>query len=80
MFDYWPYLAAFFGMFFTDIFYTYYLKAIYEERAIAASNWAVVVYFIASFLIIGYTTDHWIILPAILGAWLGTFVGLKIKK
>ena len=80
MIEYWPYFAAFFGMFFTDIFYTYYLSAIQEKNAFASANWAVVVYVIASMLVIGYTNDHWLLIPAILGAWLGTYIGIKLKK
>lgn len=80
MIEYWPYFAAFFGMFFTDIFYTYYLAAIQERNAFASANWAVVVYVIASMLVIGYTSDHWLLIPAILGAWLGTYIGIKLKK
>ena len=77
--EYWPYLAAFFGMFFTDVFYTYYLGAIQEKRAIASANWAAIVYVIASMLIIGYTDNPWLLIPAILGAWLGTYIGIKIR-
>jgi hypothetical protein len=27
-----------------------------------------------------YTTNHWLMIPAVAGAFVGTFVGMKIKK
>jgi len=80
MIEYWPYVVVFLGMFFTDIIYTYYLGAVQDKRAFAASNWAVVVYLTTTLLVISYTIDHWLLIPAILGAWLGTYIGIKLKK
>jgi hypothetical protein len=30
--------------------------------------------------VINYTTDHWALIPALLGAYCGTLFGMKIKK
>jgi hypothetical protein len=30
--------------------------------------------------VINYTTNHWLMIPAMAGAFFGTFVGMKIKK
>ena len=74
------YLLAFFAIFFTDIFYTYYLKAVHEEHAVRASCWATIVYIIAAIAIIEYNTNHWLLIPAGIGAFCGTFVGMKLRK
>ena len=74
------YLLAFFAIFFTDIFYTYYLKAVHEEQTLRASLWAVVVYVIAATAIIEYNSNHMLLIPAGLGAFCGTWVGMKIRK
>jgi uncharacterized protein YebE (UPF0316 family) len=74
------YLLAFFAIFFTDIFYTYYLKAVHEEQTLRASCWATIVYIIAAVAIIEYNTNHMLLIPAALGAFCGTFVGMKIRK
>ena len=74
------YIVTFFALFFTDMFYAYYLKSIAEDRALASSLWAIVVFLIASVAVINYTTNHWMLIPACAGAFCGTFVGMKIRK
>ena len=74
------YFITFFALFFTDVFYTYYLRSVQQDETLKASIWAVVVFFIASIAVINYTTDHWLLIPACLGAFCGTFVGMKIRK
>jgi uncharacterized membrane protein YfcA len=76
----WEYIVTFFALFFTDIFYTYYLRSIQNERALAASIWAVMVFVIASVAVINYTTDHWLLIPACMGAFCGTWVGMRLRK
>lgn len=72
--------ATFFALFFTDIFYTYYLKAINNNKPLLSSVLAVVVFLIASVAVINYTSDHWLLIPACLGAFCGTYVGIRFRK
>lgn len=74
------YIVTFFAVFFTDIFYTYYLKAVQEDQTMKASLWAAVVFVIACVAIINYTTNYWLLIPAGLGAFCGTYVGMKIRE
>jgi len=74
------YILAFIAMFLTDVFYTYYLKAVQSEQALRASTWATIIYIVAAFAIIEYNTNHLLLIPAALGAFCGTFVGMKIRK
>ena len=74
------YVLAFVAMFLTDVFYTYYLKAVQDEKALRASSWATIIYIVAAFAIIEYNTNHLLLFPAALGAFCGTFVGMKIRK
>jgi len=71
---------TFFALFFTDVFYTYYLKAINNSQPLLSSVLAVVVFLIASVAVINYTTDHWLLIPACLGAFCGTYVGIQFRK
>jgi uncharacterized membrane protein YfcA len=71
---------TFFALFFTDVFYTYYLKAINNSQPLLSSVLAVVVFLIASVAVINYTTDHWLLIPACLGAFCGTYVGIRFRK
>jgi hypothetical protein len=75
----WEYLAAFLAMFFTDMFYTYYLTAVEKSRAIAASLWAGVLYLLGALIVVGYTRDVWLLVPAVIGGIVGTYVGVKLK-
>ena len=74
------YVTTIFALFFTDVFYTYYLRAVQTDQAFKSSVWAVVVFFIASIAVINYTSDHMLLIPACLGAFCGTWVGMKIRK
>ena len=74
------YLTTFFAIFLLDIVYTYYLRCVQYDQALKASTWSVACYILGSVAVINYTTNHWLILPAIVGAFCGTFVGMKLKK
>ena len=74
------YATSFFALFFTDIFYTFYLKSVEQNKPIAAGSWAVVVYAIACLAIVNYIENHWLIIPSCLGAFAGTYVGIKMRN
>ena len=74
------YVIPFLAVFFVDIFYTRYLKAITESAALPASFWGAVVWLIGSLAVIEYTADHWLLIPACIGAFCGTWVGIKLRK
>mgnify|MGYP000438172751 CR=1 FL=1 len=76
----WEYVITFFALFFTDVFYTYYLRAIQNDEVIKSSVWSVIVFFIAAIAVVNYTTDHMLLIPACFGAFCGTYVGMKIRK
>lgn len=76
----WSYITTFIAVFVVDIFYTYYLKSINENAALKSGFWGAVVWLIGSFAIINYTADHWLLIPACLGAFFGTYVGIKIRN
>ena len=67
-------------MFVVDIFYTYYLKAISENAALTASLWGAIVWLIGSLAVIEYTADHMLLIPACIGAFCGTYVGMKLRN
>ena len=74
------YITTFFAVLATDLIYVYFVKSIQQDQPLKAAWWAMVVTFTASVAIINYTTDHWALIPALLGAFIGTWVGMKIKK
>ena len=44
-----------------------------------AAFWAAAIYVVAAFTVVEYTADHWMVVPAVLGAFVGTAVGVKPK-
>jgi peptidoglycan/LPS O-acetylase OafA/YrhL len=73
-------VITFFALFFTDVFYTFYLKSVNNNETLKASGWAVVVFFVAAIAVVNYTTNHMLLIPACLGAFCGTWVGMKLRN
>ena len=74
------FVTTFFAIFFLDVVYTYYLRCITDNNVLGASFWSVACYILGSIAVINYTTNHWLLIPAMVGAFCGTYVGMKIKK
>jgi hypothetical protein len=75
----WEYPAAFFAMFFTDIFNAYYIQAIQQARALKASTWAAILYVLHASALIGAAYNPYLLIPAVLGAFAGTYVGVRYR-
>jgi hypothetical protein len=71
------YIFTFICMFVTDIVYTQLLKSVQNDRPFAASIWASAITFLGGVAIINYTNDNMMIIPAVLGAFVGTYVGMR---
>jgi hypothetical protein len=74
------YVVTFLAVFVTDLLYVYFVKSIQEDQPISAGLWSMVVTLTASIAVINYTEDHYALIPALLGAFAGTWRGMKIKK
>ena len=74
------YIVTFLAVFVTDLLYVYFVKSIQEDQPISAGLWSMVVTLTASVAVINYTEDHWALIPALVGAFAGTWAGMKIKK
>ena len=73
-------IITFLSVFVLDVVYTYYLRCIASEKPLQASIWAMGCTGLATLTIINYTTDHWLVIPAILGAFCGTYLGMIIRN
>ena len=74
----WAYIFTFLSMFVTDIVYTQLLKSVQNDRPLASSIWASLITFLGGVAIINYTSNNMMIIPAVLGAFCGTYVGMKL--
>lgn len=73
-------VITFFALFFTNVFYVFYLKYVEKNKPFWASIWAAIIFFVASVAFINYVEDHWLLIPAGAGAFAGTYVGMIIRK
>lgn len=68
--------VAFAAMFATDLAWSWYVAAVRDADALRASAWAVALFLLGAVAVLGYTRDRWLLLPASLGAALGTWCGV----
>jgi uncharacterized membrane protein YfcA len=76
----WVYITTFLAVALTDILYVYFLKSVQNNQPLSASLWSVVVTLTASIAVINYTEDHYALIPALLGAFFGTYIGMRWLK
>ena len=74
------YIITFLAVFFTDIVNTYYIKAIAEDKPLVASTLAGIVMLMYSVAVINFTHDNVMLIPALLGAFSGTYIAMIIKR
>ena len=72
--------STFISIFLTNVFYTYYIKAVQKHAAFLASWWSLVISVCASVAVINYTENHWMLVPACLGSFFGTYAGMLLAK
>jgi hypothetical protein len=73
-------ILTFLALFFIDLIYIQYLKAAENNKEIHAGFWAAVIFLLSSQVVINYVSNHALIIPACLGAFLGTCFGLSLNK
>ena len=76
----WVYIFTFIAVFATDFLYVYFVKSIQDDHALRAAWWSMVVTFTASVAVINYTEDHLALIPALLGAFFGTYASMRWRK
>jgi hypothetical protein len=78
------YILSFIGVFFAiaiaDVCWTYYFIKIEERKSVSAGFWGAGVYICGAFAVIHYTNDKTLIIPAILGSFIGTWATVEYKK
>lgn len=76
--DPWIALAIFAAYFVVDVVYTAFVRYVSLGYAVRASFCSVAIYLLMAFGIGETCENRWYLLPLALGAWLGTFVALKV--
>ena len=70
-------LIVFVIVFLADIFWARYIDLVAKGKKFYAANYSMLVYIFAAAAITEYVSNYWLIIPACLGAWCGTFYGTK---
>ena len=74
------YAAVFVGMAVQDFVWAFYTLALTRHQSIRAGLYAGVLIAIGGFVTVGYIADHWLLLPAVIGAIGGTVAASQLLK
>lgn len=73
-------LQVFFGLVVIDVLYAIYTKQVQKDNALLSSLSAAALYVISGLVVIGFVKDIFLLIPAGLGAFVGTYIGVKINN
>ena len=74
------YALAFLAAFGLDFVWARYNMATADKRTLAAGVYAIAIYVMNSGLVIFYVVDHWLLVPAVAGAFFGTVASIEMRK
>ena len=63
-----------------DICWVKYVSAIADRERLMAANYSMLVYVLGAFVVTEYVSNKWMLIPACLGAWCGTYFGMRNGK
>jgi hypothetical protein len=69
--------AVFFAMLALDFVWARYTHAITDRRAYAAAHYGAAIILLSGFGVTQYAGEPILLIPAALGAWLGTFIATR---
>lgn len=72
--------AAFLGMALWDFLCAIYVLAVSKRQAVRAGLVAAAMFLVSALVLISVVQDNWLVLPASVGAFAGTFLAIKVVK
>ena len=69
-----------FSMMFADVCWTLYFMKVADKKAFQAAMWGSIIILFGAISTTSYVSDHTLIIPAVLGAFLGTYLTIKYKN
>lgn len=73
-------VAIFFALFFTDIVWALYIRWSAKGLAFRAAVSSIFIYTIGAFTFAEFIKDLWVVIPASLGCFFGTYVTIKFDS
>ena len=74
------FILVFIAMGIADVCWTNYFIKIDERKSISAGIWGSAVYLCGAFGVLSYTEDRSLIIAAVLGSFVGTYLTVEHKK
>ncbi len=71
------YIFIFIALFFTDIIWALYIRWSASGKAVKAAILSVLIYIIGAFTFAEFIKDTWVLIPASIGCFAGTYVTIK---
>lgn len=59
-----------------DYCWARYVRGVADKNAIKSASWAALLYGLTAFLYVSIVRDPWLVIPACLGAFCGTWIGV----
>lgn len=63
-----------------DFAWSMYIKSLADNKHIRASGWAAFITLAGGLTVIGYTENHWLLIPAVIGGAIGTYLSKYFKR
>lgn len=73
------FVGVFAALFVLDFVFARYTKSIGDLRAMPASSYAAVIVVLNGAAAVGYVHEPWLLVPAMLGAFTGTWLSVKMS-
>ena len=68
------------AMILADVCWTYYFIKVEERNSLSAGIWSSLIIVFGMFSVINYVDDRSLTLAAIIGAFIGTYIAVELKK
>jgi hypothetical protein len=74
------YVLIFIATIIVDVAWTLYLIKVEERKVFQSGFWAVVIYLFGALIVLSYSNNHLLLIPAVLGSFIGTAGTVWFKK
>lgn len=75
------FIAVFFAVFFADISWTFYIRRVAQGKVLQAAVFSAIILLLGGITTMSYVTNGRLtVIPAVCGAFCGTFVAMKIDQ
>jgi len=74
------FISVMIAMAIADVCWTYYFINVEERKSLAAGIWAVSIYMFGAFTVTSYMQDKTLIIAAMIGSFIGTYLTVEHKK